>query len=146
MFTDDGVRELGIEECWEVLAEEELCRLAYVLGGEVSIVPVNVAVDRTGGRDRLVFRTAEGSKLLAVVLGGPVALEVDRVEDDRARSVVVRGTARRLEEDEAHVADRLGLRPWVGTPKYDVVEVVPTSVTGRSFRLARRPVGRGAVR
>ena len=67
-----------------------------------------------------------------------VAFEIDQFDDHMAESVVVRGVARRLEEDEAHRAERLPLRPWVPGSRYDVVEIAPTEVTGRSFDL-RRP-------
>jgi len=54
--------------------------------------------------------------------------------------VVVRGQLHVLEEDEAHRADVLPLRPWVPTLKYDVVELVPSSVTRRRFVLDRAAV------
>jgi hypothetical protein len=50
---------------------------------------------------------------------------------------VVRGTARHLWEDEEHRADNLPLRPWVSSDKPNVVEIVPTDVTGRRFPLSR---------
>jgi nitroimidazol reductase NimA-like FMN-containing flavoprotein (pyridoxamine 5'-phosphate oxidase superfamily) len=100
---------------------------------EVHITPVNYAVDG----DTLLFRTAEGDKLLGVVLGADVAFEIDRYDEHSAQSVVVRGTARLLGEDEAHRAENVPLRPWVSTPKYNVVEIVPKVVTGRAFELTR---------
>jgi uncharacterized protein len=66
-----------------------------------------------------------------------VAFEIDEVDEHRARSVVVRGVARRLEEDEHHRTENVPLRPWVKTLKYDVVEIRPTEVSGRSFDLTR---------
>lgn len=121
------------QQCWDFLRSEEIGRLAFRLADEVHIVPVNYAVD--GGT--LLFRTAPGDKLLSVAIGGKVAFEVDRIGADRAESVVVRGTARILDEDEAHRAELVPLRPWVGTYKYNVVEIAPESVTGRSFALSR---------
>jgi len=116
-----------------MLRSEEFGRLAFHLVDEVHIAPVNYAVD-----DRtLLFRTAEGDKLLGVVMGGQVAFEVDRFADESARSVVVRGTARLLGEDEAHRAEDVPLRSWVSTVKYNVVEIVPRVVTGRAFELTR---------
>src|SRR5438045_404018 len=57
---------------------------------------------------------------------------------ETAMSVVVRGHARHLGEDEEHRVEILPLRPWVGEDdKYDVVEIVPIEVTGRRFRLDR---------
>ncbi len=132
-YDDDVTTELNAEECWEALRGDEFGRLAYVLGGQVDLVPINYAVDE----ETLLFRTAEGSKLLGVVMGSPVAFEIDSFEGEQALSVVVHGEARKLEEDEAHRADNLPLRPWVNTLKYNVVEVRPTSVTGRRFALDR---------
>lgn len=133
MDIDDPVRELTSEECWEFLESEELGRLAYRLLDEVHIVPVNYAVD---GRT-LLFRTNGGNKLFSIELGTPVAFEVDRVLGETARSVVVRGRARRLEEREESRADQVPLHPWVNTPKYFVVEITPEEVTGRELALHR---------
>jgi uncharacterized protein len=120
-------------ECWDFLRAEEFGRLAFRLVDEVHIVPINYAVE---GR-ALLFRTAAGDKLLAVALGGAVAFETDRIDEERATSVVVRGRARILPEDEAHRAELVPLRPWVGSHKYDVVEIAPEQVSGRSFALDR---------
>ena len=132
-MNEDVVTELTSEECWEMLRGEEFGRLAYRLVDEVHITPINYAVD--GGS--LLFRTAEGNKLLAVVMASEVAFEIDRNSDESARSVVVRGTARLLPEDEAHRADDIPLRPWVPTSKYNVVEIQPKVVSGRAFELSR---------
>ena len=130
---DEVVTQLSPEECWQMLREEEFGRLAFRLVDEVHITPVNYAVDH----DTLLFRTAGGNKLLSAAMGAEVAFEVDRYDDDHARSVVLRGTSRILDEDEEHRADNVPLRPWVGTPKYNVVEVSPRVVTGRAFLLTR---------
>ncbi len=132
-MTDEMVSELTSEECWEMLREEEFGRLAYRLVDEVHITPINYAVE--GGS--LLFRTAEGNKLLAVAMGSEVALEIDRYGEDWARSVVVRGPARLLPEDQAHRAENVPLRPWVPTLKYNVVEIEPKVVSGRAFELSR---------
>jgi uncharacterized protein len=132
-MNDEVVTELTLEECWQMLRDEEFGRLAYRLVDEVHITPINYAVD--GGT--LLFRTAEGNKLLAVAMGSEVAFEIDRYGEESARSVVVRGSARLLPEDEAHRADNLPLRPWVPTLKYNVVEIQPIVVSGRAFELSR---------
>jgi nitroimidazol reductase NimA-like FMN-containing flavoprotein (pyridoxamine 5'-phosphate oxidase superfamily) len=132
-FDEEVVQELTVEQCWAALGDDELGRLAFRLGDEVHIAPVNYVVDG----ETLLFMTAEGSKLLGVLMHPEVAFEVDRRDGPVAHSVVVRGTARRLEEDEAHRAEDLGLRPWTDTLKYDVVEIVPAQVTGRRFTLNR---------
>ena len=129
---EDEVIEMTTRECWELLSGQQLGRLAFVLVDEVHILPVNYVV-REGA---LLFRTAEGTKLLGVVMESPVALEIDGYDEASAWSVVVRGSARLLPEGEAHAADDLNDLPWVlpETPKYNVVRIEPAVVSGRHFR------------
>lgn len=136
---DEPITRMGTEECWEFLRRHEFGRLAHHLADEVHIAPVNYAVDHdpATGRRSLLFRTAEGSKLLGVVMNPDVAFEVDEIVGERATSIVLRGRARRLEEDEEHRAENLPLRPWVATAKWNVVEVDVTEVSGRRFELSR---------
>lgn len=133
MAEDERVAELSAEQCWQMLRANEFGRLAFRLVDEVHITPINYAVDHA----TLLFRTAEGNKLLSVVMGSEVAFEIDEYDQDSARSVVVRGTPRLLGEDEAHRAENVPLRPWVGDDKYNVVEIMPETVTGRAFQLSR---------
>ena len=130
---DAPVRELDDEQCWALLESHEFGRLAFHLGPEVHLTPVNYAVD---GRT-LLFRTAAGSKLVGVVMNSDVVFEIDDHDEHGAVSVIVRGEARRLDEDEAHRAERVPLRTWVPTRKEEVVEIRPTEVTGRAFFLHR---------
>ncbi len=133
MNDDDAVRVLTPEQCWDVLRAEEFGRLAFQLVDEIHITPINYAVDE----DVLLFRTAEGSKLLGVVMGSPIAFEVDQYADEWARSIVIRGRTRLLAEEEEYRAENVPLRPWVPTLKYNVVEIVPEVVSGREFQLSR---------
>ena len=132
-YDEDVVTVLSDEQCWDLLREGEFGRLAFRLGDEVHLVPVNYGVDG----DTLLFRTAEGDKLLGVVMHPQVVFEIDDHDQTSAHSVVVRGVARHLEEHEEHRADDIGLRPWIPTLKYDVVEIRPTALSGRAFRLER---------
>ena len=132
MSTDqDPVTNLGTDECWELLEAEQFGRLAYHLVDEVHVVPINYVADAGA----LLFRTASGNKLLAAALHSAVALEIDWHDDQTAWSVLARGHLRQLEEDEEHRLDTLPLHPWTPTLKYDAVELVPETVTGRVFRL-----------
>lgn len=135
-MTDDTFRptELSDLECYEFLRSQELGRLAYHLLGEVHIVPVNYAVDDD---NRLIFRTAEGSKLFGITMNDDVAFEVDQLLGDEAISVIVRGRAHLLEADSAYVAERVRLRPWINTPKFNVVAIDPNEVTGRRLHMHR---------
>ena len=132
-MNDEVVTQLSDDECWEMLREEEFGRLAFRLVDEIHIAPVNYAVDH----DTLLFRTAGGNKLLSTAMGSEVAFEIDRYDEDHARSVVVRGSSRILPEDQEHRGENVSLRPWVGTPKYNLVEIRPRVVTGRAFLLSR---------
>jgi nitroimidazol reductase NimA-like FMN-containing flavoprotein (pyridoxamine 5'-phosphate oxidase superfamily) len=133
MTDKEAITEMTSDECWQLLRTEEFGRLAFRLVDEVHITPINYAVDG----DLLLFRTAEGDKLLGVVMGSEVAFEIDKFDRESARSVVVRGSARLLGEDEEHRAENLPLRSWVGTLKYNVVEIAPKVVTGRALELTR---------
>lgn len=126
--------ELSDLECYQFLKTQELGRLAYHLLGEVHILPLNYAVDPDG---RIIFRTAEGSKLLGVVMNDDVAFEVDEIVDETATSVIIHGKAEILEGSAAYIADSLPLRPWLDTPKFNVVAITPDEITGRHFELHR---------
>lgn len=132
-INDDVMTELTTERCWELLRGDEFGRLAFRMADEVHIVPINYAVDE----DTILFRTAGGNKLLGITMHPQIAFEIDSFGEDEAHSVTVRGTARRLEEDEEHRAEQLPLRLWVNTLKYNVVEITPIEITGRAFRLDR---------
>ena len=133
MSEQEPIGVMTPDECWDMLRSHEFGRLAFHLAGEVHLTPINYAVDH----DTLLFRTAEGSKLLAVEMNPDVAFEIDEVDEEHASSVVVRGNARHLGEDEEHRAENVPLRPWVPTLKYDVVEIRPTEISGRRFELSR---------
>ncbi len=133
MSDENPVTVLSTEECWEFLRGLEFGHLAFHLAEQVHITPINYAVES----ETLLFRTAEGSKLLAVVMNPDIAFEVDSYDDDQATSVIIRGTARLLDEHEEHRAENVPLRPWVPTLKYNVVEIAPTEISGRRFELKR---------
>ena len=134
MSEHSPVTVLPEETCWQMLRDEEFGRLAFHLADEVHLVPINFALD---ARRRIVFRTAEGSKLLGLTMNADVAFEIDHGEEDEATSVVVRGRARQLEGHEADETDQLRLRAWVDTVKFNTIAVEVDEITGRRFELSR---------
>ena len=134
MTGTEPVTTLDDEASWSMLHDQEFGRLAFHLADEVHLVPINYAVD---DRRRLVFRTAEGSKLLGLTMNADVAFEIDEYTEDLARSVVVRGRARELQGSEADEAEQLPLRPWVEGAKFNVIAVEVDEITGRRFELTR---------
>lgn len=131
MLDDNPVTDLTQDECWEFLGQHEFGRLAFHLAGEVHITPINYVVDG----NRVIFRTAEGNKLLGVTMNDDVAFEADQFTDTEATSVVLRGRAETLEGDAADAVDNLPLRPWVATTKLVVVAIDVTEMSGRRFTL-----------
>lgn len=131
----DTVQELDEVQAWEFLTAHRIGRLAIVIGGEPDIFPVNYVVDGQS----LVFRTAEGSKLLAASLGGRMALQVDEWTHEGAVSVLAHGTPHVMEGEERESATSLELDPWVPTHKEHWVRLEVDEVTGRRFRFGPEP-------
>jgi uncharacterized protein len=134
---DSGsVEVLTTQQCWELLSSVEVGRLAVAAAGDVDIFPLNFAVDDGA----IVFRTAEGTKLVEVVLAGRVAFEVDGYEPQRGRawSVVVKGGTELLDKwNDIYRAQDLPLFPWNASPKERFVRIVPDVMSGRRFTVAR---------
>lgn len=121
------------QDCWDTLARLEFGRLAYVLGGHLDMAPINYAVHN----GEVVFRTAEGSKLSAVLGGDEVVFEVDEITGDEAVSIIMRAIPREMPYDEARWADQIRLRPWISSVKEHVVGLRPAQMSGRRFSLSR---------
>lgn len=138
--------ELTREDCFALLARQRVGRLAFARKERVDIVPIHY-VFRDG---RIFFRTAPGTKLLNLAHRPWVALEVDEIDSmSDWRSVVVHGTAYRLEPDGPEVTKRAyadalrALRDVFPATLTDadpvpfrdvVVEITLDSVTGRASR------------
>ncbi|MDO5534895.1 MAG: pyridoxamine 5'-phosphate oxidase family protein [Propionibacteriaceae bacterium] len=131
----ESVRELDEAQTWQFLADHRVGRLALVIAGEPDIFPVNYVVD-----DRsILFRTAEGSKLLAVSLGARMAFQVDEWDHTGAVSVLAHGVARELTDAERDAATELGLSPWVPTQKEHWVRIEVDEIAGRAFTFGPEP-------
>ena len=135
MTTDHlGMTVLSTEECLELLGDETVGRLAVSIRDHPDIFPINYVVDRGA----IVFRTAEGTKLAASVLGRGVAFEIDGLDADagEAWSVVVKGHAVEIERmyDVLDALD-LPLFPWHAGPKHRFVRIEPVEITGRRFHV-----------
>lgn len=141
--TDTTTHEIPQHECWALLREAAVGRLATAIDGHPEIFPVNHVVDH----GTIVIRTGAGTKLESAV-GHPVAFEVDGydVEAGAAWSVVVKGRAG--EVTRLHdVLDTLSLPlfPWHDSLKTHFVRVEPDEVSGRRFSVSggahRPPLG-----
>ncbi|MCB0949672.1 MAG: pyridoxamine 5'-phosphate oxidase family protein [Mycobacterium sp.] len=133
---DTPVVELTEDQSWHLLSGVSLGRLVTTVGGWTEIFPVNFVVQRR----TLLFRTAEGTKLLTSVLNENVVFEADDHNVVEGWSVVVRGTAHLLSSAaEIEDARSAGLYPWVATRKLRFVRITPNSLTGRRFVFGPEP-------
>jgi uncharacterized protein len=127
-----GMTILEPDQCLALLRSTTVGRLAVAIDGEPDIFPVNYIVDH----GTVVFRTAEGTKLAAAVLGHAVAFEADGYDPPagEAWSVVMKGRAVEIARlHELLEATDLPLFPWSTWPKPRFVRIVPTTTTGRRF-------------
>ena len=130
------VTVLAASECWDRLGSVSLGRLVTSVDGEPSIFPVNFAVqNRT-----ILFRTAEGTKLVSAAINNTVLFEADDHTVTDGWSVILKGSARTLRTDEEiSDAEAANLRPWTAPDKSHYVRIRPLSVTGRHFVFGAHP-------
>lgn len=130
----EAVENLGSSQCWELLRQVSVGRLAVWIDDHPDIFPLNYTVDH----GTLVFRTGEGTKLGGALGETPVALEADGVDatTGMAWSAVVKGKAAAItgSEDVLDTAS-LYLFPWQAGKKDHFIRISPISVTGRRFKV-----------
>src|SRR6201998_1007706 len=130
-LTDDGVTILPEQECWDLLAGVVLGRLVTSVDGQPEIFPVNYVVQHR----TVLFRTAEGTKLVSAAINNRVLFEADDHNAAEGWSGILKGTARMLRPtEELAEAERAQLLPWTATLKQHFVRIQPISITGRRFR------------
>ncbi|MCV7257543.1 pyridoxamine 5'-phosphate oxidase family protein [Mycobacterium shimoidei] len=133
---DAPITVLSESESWNLLASVALGRLVTVVDGHPEIFPVNFVVQNK----TVLFRTAEGTKLVSTAINNNVLFEADDHSLSEGWSVIVRGVARMLRtDDELAEAQRAQLIPWTATRKRHYVRVLPRAVTGRRFRFGPEP-------
>ncbi len=127
---DEGLEELGEEECRTLLGDRGVGRVAVSIDAVPAVFPVNYSV--LDGD--VVFRTGSGTKLDAAVRRAVVAFEVDEVDPlyHEGWSVMVVGVADEITDDDRLArAERLPLRPWAHGPRQHLVAIRSDVVTGR---------------
>ena len=127
---------LSASECWDLLSSAALGRLVTSVGGEPEIFPVNFVVQRR----TVLFRTAQGAKLVSTAVNNRVLFEADDHDSGQAWSVIVKGNARMLHtHEQLNEAERGQLMPWTATLKQHYVRIHPVSITGRRFQFGSEP-------
>ena len=132
--SEGGMEILSERECRELLASRDLGRIAFPLGGETEIFPVNYATDGI----IIVFRTGTGTKLTRSTVSR-VTFEVD--EWDPAErvgwSVVLKGVAEEVTTGIDPFAAALRSRQVapLAPGEHDYwIAVYPATISGRRFR------------
>lgn len=130
----DGLEVLSERQCLELLASRDLGRLAFSIGDQPEIFPVNYGTDGS----IVVLRTADGQKAQRAILRR-VAFEVDSWEPGTrvGWSVVLKGVAQEVTTGIDPFASALRQRP-VNPVAPGVRErwiaLYPAEITGRRFR------------
>ena len=130
--------DLSRAECLRLLAANRFGRLAVALSDGAPVIrPVNYVFDDRS--QSVVFRTAEGSKLHALLRSGEAALEIDGVDEGSSTgwSVIVRGLAEEVRNpSEIRRLDALGVMTWAPGTKRHWVQIRARTVTGRRIVLS----------
>ena len=135
-----ALHELGQEECFRLLATQEVGRLGVQAGPYPLIFPVNYALDG----NVIVIRTNRGLKMRAAA-SSYVSFEVDDI--DRFRrigwSVLVRGMAQDVSKQyDDEVVERTratGLQPWPAGEHGLWIRILPHEVSGRQIMPVEPP-------
>lgn len=123
--------ELTEEQSLELVGDSLVGRIVTAVEDFISIHPVSHTVIDGA----IYFRTVPGDKLAALTINAAVLFEADDITADSAWSVVVRGYARRIDDDPTAIAGITPLlrKPYLGGRREVVVRITPESVTGRRF-------------
>ncbi len=128
---------LPADECWKYLRSSYIGRLAVINGDIPEIFPVNFSV----AGQTLVFRTAPGTKLRALLGGAVAAFEVDGLNPYATEvwSVVAKGRPEPFDETRMSLPDGdTDREPWQPGIKDHLVALTPTDITGRRFAVRSR--------
>lgn len=129
----EGLEILTEDQCRELLATRDLGRIAFSIGDQSEVFPVNYASDGSV----VVFRTASGREPEHSVLRR-VAFEVDDWDPAKGAgwSVVVKGVAEEITSGLDPFAEALRRRPVVPLApgaRERWIAVYPSEITGRRF-------------
>jgi nitroimidazol reductase NimA-like FMN-containing flavoprotein (pyridoxamine 5'-phosphate oxidase superfamily) len=121
---------LPADECWQLVGQQEIGRVAVLVDGVPEIYPVNHVVSDGA----VIFRTDRGSKLRGLLRSPIVCFEVDGISPAAhiGWSVMVKGRAVELTAaDDVARAAALPLTYWGRGEKTHWIKIEPEDVTGR---------------
>jgi nitroimidazol reductase NimA-like FMN-containing flavoprotein (pyridoxamine 5'-phosphate oxidase superfamily) len=130
------LEDLDAEACRRLLRENEIGRLAVVVGEAPIVLPVNYRLVETGGFTWVAVRTRPGNILDRAPAF--VALEIDAIDPIRHQgwSVLVRGTLQRVDPNVADFRARFDSEPWLASERDSWLVFEPFAITGRQLHAA----------
>ena len=133
------LEHLSVTECWKLLSESTVGRVAVLVDSAPEIYPVNYAIDD----HKVLFRTDPGSKLRGLAKSPSVCFEIDamNVVECTGWSVLVKGWATVLTDPEdVRRAAALPLDLWALGDKTHWIRIHPVEVTGRRIHGPRSSI------
>lgn len=127
------------DECLRLLGSHTFGRLAVAMDTPI-IRPINYVFDERS--QSVVFRTADGSKLHALLLSANAAFEIDGIDPGSRTgwSVIIVGMAEEITSpSEVRRLDRLGVEHWAPGRKPHWMRIRAWTVSGRRIVLAAKP-------
>jgi|ERR1700674_4680145 len=122
------------DECWSLLRDHKIGRLAIVFEGRPRIFPINYAA----ADNALVFRTEPGAKLTHGP-GSAACFEIDEYDqpDSTVWSVMVVGSLQDItdaDDERSRALRRLPVEPAAPGTRLHWLALSADEVTGRRFR------------
>jgi uncharacterized protein len=133
------------EECLDLLARSSIGRVVVPIGvnSQPVIRPVNFVFDAVS--QSVIFRSAEGSKLYALLHSTRAWFEVDDIDvaGRSGWSVIIEGVTEPVRDAiELRRLQRLGLHSWVAGPDSRWIRIRARTVSGRRIGVAPSDVAR----
>ena len=128
------LRQISTEECWRLVADEPVGRLAFLVDSTPKIFPLNHSIYDGA----VYFRTSAYGEIARSVANQAVAFEVDHIyaEDWSGWSVLITGVARRVDDSKTLAAlwSPHRMNPWAEGSRKVSIEIDPGEITGRMVR------------
>lgn len=132
--SDGDIEVLTEDQCRELLASRDLGRIAFSIGDQPEIFPINYAADGSV----VVFRTAPGTELERAITSR-VAFEVDSWDPESrvGWSVVLKGVAQEVTTGIDPFSTALrehSVFPLAPGVREHWIAIYPSEISGRRFR------------
>lgn len=129
------LERLDTDECMRLISPGGVGRVGFTTSTGPMVIPVNYVIHHGA----VLLRTAFGGPLDEDLRTGvkgvefKVAFEVDHIDDPNRQgwSVLVRGAAHHVSDEERAVAAGAGVEPWAGGDRELYIRITPAEISGR---------------